>query len=223
MRRLFPLGFFFLSLTLGCSWLLAQDEANLASGPKVGANLPSSFDCYNVNGEAEGKFRSLVTKFYPQPSVFVFVRENPEEKDGALPDLLKKLDDAMDQFKEEGLKATVIYLSDAARNSTDTKETEPANLVAEAQAREALYKRLANRATGVKNVVIACYGAEGPKGYNLNPKAEVTALFTLKHKVAANFAFEAGKLTPEDADRIVGAVRKALRPDEKADAKGAKG
>jgi hypothetical protein len=221
MRRLLPLGFF--CLTLSCSWLVAQDEEKLASGPKVGTNLPSSFDCYNANGEAEGKFRSLVTKFYPHPSVFVFVRENAEEKDGAVPELLKKLDDAMDQFKDDGLKATVIYLSDAARSSADTKETDPAKLVAEAQARDALYKRLANRAMGVKNVIIACYTAEGPKGYQLNPSAEVTALFTLKHKVAANFAFEAGKMTPEDGDRIVSAVRKALRPDEKAGAKGAKG
>ncbi len=217
MRRLFPIGLFF--LTLSCSWLLAQDETP-GSGPKVGAVLPSSFDCYNANGEAEGKFRSLVTAFYPHPSVFVFVKESPDEKDGALPELLKKLDDAMDQFKVDGVKATVIYLSNAARNSTDTKETEPAKLVAEAQAREALYKRLASRAMGVKNVVVACYGAAGPKGYGLNPKAEVTVLFTLKHKVAANFAFEAGKLTPEDADRVVRVVREALRPTKKAGAKG---
>lgn len=221
MRRLFPIGLFFLALT--CSWLPAQDGASLASGPKVGAVLPSSFDCYNVNGEAAGKFRSLVTVFYPHPSIFVFVRENAEEKDGALPELLKKIDDAMDQFKNEGLKATVIYLSDAARNSTNTKESDPAKLVAEAQAREALYKRLASRAMGLKNVVVACYGAEGPKGYNLNPMAEVTVLFTLKHKVEANLAFEAGKLQASDAERVFDMVRETLRPAKKKDVKKANG
>ena len=80
----------------------------------------------------------------------------------------------------------------------------------EAVARDALAKRLEERAEKLKNVVVAYFPSEGPKGYNINPKAEVTVLFYVKHKVLANFAFAEGKMTPDDVSKIIKTVNDAL-------------
>ena len=86
----------------------------------------------------------------------------------------------------------------------------PKKIVDEAIARDALAKRLGERAEKLKHVVVAYLPAEGPKDYHINPKAEVTVLFYSKHKVLANFAFPEGKMMAGDVDNIIRAVDEAL-------------
>lgn len=87
--------------------------------------------------------------------------------------------------------------------------------IEEAIKRAALLGRMEGRAAKLKNVAVGIFPENGPKGYGLAKDAAVTVIFYRKHKVEANFAYPAGKLTEEEADRIVRAIEMMLRGDEK--------
>ncbi len=215
--------------------LPAEDE--LKSGPQVGAFLPGPFECVVFNDKqtktpkedkevpppkskelAKKRLHCPVCDFGLNPTVMVVAREMEEGKAGPLQALLKKLDEAADKHQDRYLSSFVVFLSPDARSSaTDPKEEDPAKLVAEAMAREALYARLDDlvQKMDFKHLVVACHHAAGPKGYNFSDKAEVTVVFYVKHKVVANFAFAQGKLTEESIGPILEKVDEALTAGKK--------
>jgi hypothetical protein len=202
-----------ISLSLGMTFLVLNGllfaQEQIQSGIKVGDVLPGPFDAFNINGKkAKGRQHCLVCDYGLNPVVMVFAREPADGKDGPLMSLLSKLDMAVSRHAEENsLGSFVVFLSPDGHNSANTTgEEDPKKIVDEAIARDALTKRLEVRADKLKDVVVAYYPAEGPKGYNINPKAEVTVLFYKKHKVLANFAFAEGKMTTEDVDKIIQTV-----------------
>jgi hypothetical protein len=180
----------------------------LKSGPQAGQLVPGSFAPFNLNGPiGKGRYHCLVCDYKLNPVVMVFARERADGKDKTVSDLLQRLDQALAKDQEGYLKSFVVYLSPAAASSvTDAKITDPDRLVAEAAARDALLDRLAARATKLKHVVVSTYPAAGPRGYNLNPKAEVTVILYVKHKVTNNFAFGEGALNEKGIDEILQAV-----------------
>jgi hypothetical protein len=194
--------------------LAAQEGGEkLQSGIKVGDVLPGPFDVFTINGKvAKGRQHCLVCDFGLDPVVMVFAREPEAGKDGALSALLGKLDEAVSRHADKyALASSVIFLSpDGQSSATNPAEQDTKKLVEEARARDALVKRLEERADKLKNVVVAFMPAEGPKDYHINPKAEVTVLFYIKHKVLANFAFAEGAMTPADVDAILKAVDESL-------------
>jgi hypothetical protein len=190
------------------------------SGLKVGEVLPGPFDAFNINGpKGKGRQHCIVCEFGLNPVVMVFAKEPADGKDGPLMALLAKLDDAVSRHAEShSLASSVIFLSPDARNSANNAgEQDPKKLVEEALGRDALAKRLEARADKLKNVIVAFIPAEGPKGYQINPKADVTVLFYLKHKVLAIFAFPEGKLTNDDVDGIVKTVDSTLAKKKPAE------
>jgi hypothetical protein len=210
----------FIGLTLFVlGGLFAQEGgAKIQSGVKVGDVLPGPFDAFNVNGKtAKGRQHCLVCDFGLSPVVMVFAREPAEGKDGPLMSLLSKLDEAVGRYVDDrGLESCAVFLSpDAYSSANNAGEQNTKKIIDEAVARDALAKRLEERAEKLKNVVVAYYPADGPKGYNINPKAEVTVLFYVKHKVLANFAFAEGKMTPDDVAKIIKTVDDALAKRKK--------
>jgi hypothetical protein len=195
---------FGLTLFLVAGWLAAQEEGEkLKSGLQKDEVLPGPFDAFNVNGKkAKGRQHCLVC-------------ENGLQ-DGPLTALLAKLDEAVSRHADgHFLGSFAVFLSPHALNSANNaEEKDTKKIVEETIARDALIKRLEGRAENLKNVVIACYPAEGPKDYKINPKAEVTVLFYKKHKVLANFSYPEEKLTEAEADKIVKTVDEALANDE---------
>jgi hypothetical protein len=192
--------------------LLSQPGEKLKSGPQPGAVLPGPFPAINVNGEAKGRPRCLVTFFGPHPTVLVFAREPAEGKEGALAELLKKLDAFVAKHRARDLRGGVIFLSGDARDIVgNPNEQDQAKLVEEAQAREALILRLEPRAKDLKEVIVACHQAL-PK-YMINDKAEVTVIYYRKQQVEANWAFAPAQLKSEDVDAILKTVDK-LAPKE---------
>src|ERR1700730_12981751 len=134
MSRTFALSL--VSLLLGGVLLTAQDAG---SGPKEGAFLPKPFGCYNFNVGHKGKFHCLVCDYGLNPVVLVFAREPEKDKDTALNALLKRLDDATNEFKKQQVKAAVVFLSaDAQSSATNPAESDPKKLVEEAKNRDAL-------------------------------------------------------------------------------------
>ena len=62
----------------------------------------------------------------------------------------------------------------------------------------------------LRNVISACYPAEGPKGFNINPKAEITILFLERFKVLENYSYPPDGMQMKDVKMIVDRVRTEL-------------
>ena len=188
-----------------CVSITRSQDAALKYGPQPGTVLSGPFDAFVINGKvAAGRQHCLICENALNPAVLVFAREPEADKDAALGELLKKLDDAVERHKQAYLGGFLVFLSPDARSSV----TEPASedidkLLEETKKRNDLYARLEERAKPLKYLVVAAYPAEGPKGYNIDPKAEVTVVFYQKLKVTANWAFAAEKMTAMDVDAIV--------------------
>lgn len=193
-----------------------KEDKAFVSGPQPGAVLPGSFDVYNINGSHKGKYHCLVCEYGHDPAVMIFVREPEMEKEGAIPLLLQKVEAAVEDHKESYLRGFVVYLSPAARSSATEKTVEePDKLVKEAMERDALQARLDAQAENYKNIVLSYHPMEGPKGYAIHPKAEVTVVFYKKLKTLNNFAFETGKMTEANVKTIMDTVEKTLRDAKK--------
>ena len=231
MRRfhVLSLSFFLLSVSL----LVGQDEGKLKSGPKTGEFIPGPFESFNVNGPMKGRPHCFVCKFALDPSVLIFTKEPAEGKDDAFNEFLKQLDEVATEFEHRNFSAGVVVLSPDARDSTNNikeADLEKLNelakkdpdelaklmsaraklLIDEAVAREKLYERLKKRAEPYKNVVMGYFLEEGPKKFNINPKAEVTIVFYERLKVSDSWAFGPGEFQGKDVEAIVKKVRESL-------------
>lgn len=223
---------------VGCSFLLAQDDDKIKSGPKVGAALPKPFEVFNVNGPAKGRPRCLVCKFALSPSVLIFVRKPAEDKDKpvewdkAFTELLRQFDKVALEFEETNFSAGVVVISPDARDSTNNaqagsvgdltkdldKDSDEAaqrirvqakKLIDEAISRANLLKGLTERTGGLKHVVVG-FVPEVPKDFEINPKAEVTIIFYERIRVTGIYAYGPGAMRETDVKMIVDRVRKAL-------------
>ncbi len=199
---------------LVCSIALATCLASVESGdakfPQPGSKIPGTFTPINVNGMFEGKPHCLVSHFGLNPVVMVFVREAGAGKDQAVvEELLKKLDDDAERLQERSFGAFVVFLSPDA-NISSPKEENANKLVEETLARQALHARLKARTEKLKNVPAAYYASEGPKGYDISPKNEVTAYFCRQHEVIAGFTFAPGAMKSADVDAIIKKVNDTL-------------
>jgi hypothetical protein len=161
----------------------------------------------------------------------IFARDHKDEKSKdvkELANLLNKIDEDVAKDKEVTgtLRAFVVFLSPVGTDSvieTELGKTKDADkfdlgeLVKLSIDRKKLIERLDKGASELKNAVVGYYAQEGPKGYNINPKAEVTVVLYANFKVQATFAFEEGQLTAKAVDEIMAAVKK-LKGKAKASA-----
>jgi hypothetical protein len=207
-----------LVLLAGCSLLVAQGEAKVQSGPEKGALMPKAFECFNVNGPAKGRPHCLVCKSALYPAVLIFAAEPIEGKDEAFTELLTKLDAVAADFEERNFLVGVVILSPDARDSTNNAgEQDAAMIINETVKREKLIERLSKRAQNLKHVIIGAYPQDGPilresppKGYKLNPKAEITVLFYERMKIIEKYAYAPGTLESRHVEAMVKRVREAL-------------
>lgn len=194
--------------------LRAGDE--LKSGPQPGDLLPVSFSPFNINGKFAGRYHCLVCENDSNPVVVVFAREPAEEKDEALCDLLKKLDEAVERHQKSQLGSFLVVLSPAAK-VTDSKEEDTDKLIAQTAAWEALLEKLKAQAEGLKSTVLATFPRVGPKGYKIHAKAEVTVIIYDRYKVVANLAY--AEFQSSDVATIINkideVVGKGKKPNKK--------
>ncbi len=205
----------------------AGAQEKLKSGPQVGQFIPGAFAPLNVNGKfgkkvedgktTPGRHHCLLCDYELRPVVMIFARQPKDDK--AFTDLLKRVDQAIDKDKAftDTLASFVVFLSPAAVDSVteamlpeDKRTKDPKTLVDQSMARQALFKELDERAAQLKHVTVTCFPPDGPKGYDLNPKAEVTVVLYVNFKVRANFAFAEGELTPKAVDEVLAAVQQLV-------------
>jgi len=104
--------------------------------------------------------------------------------------LVKKVDEATAKHKKQELGSFVIFL-----DKSDEMEKK-VSAFAEKQ--------------GIKETVLALDNPAGPKGYDIAKEAQVTVLLYVGRQVKANFAFEKGKLTLADVEKVMKELPKLL-------------
>jgi hypothetical protein len=166
--------------------VVAADE--LKSGPAAGQKLPGPFHPLNVTGEDAGKKACLYCKNGDNPVAAVFARN---ADDPNLQKLIKALDAATEANAKAEMGSFVVYLS--ADETLETKLRE--------QAKKA----------DLKQIILSIEPPEGPSKYNIAREADVTVLLYKDRTVVANFAFEKGKLTAKDVERILADIAKLTK------------
>jgi hypothetical protein len=104
--------------------------------------------------------------------------------------LVKKVDEATRKNRKSEMGSFVIFLDKSDETEQKVKD------FAEKQ--------------GIKETVLALDNPAGPRGYNIAKEASVTVLLYTGRKVKANFAFEKGKLTAADVDKVLKELPKIL-------------
>jgi 16S rRNA C967 or C1407 C5-methylase (RsmB/RsmF family) len=116
----------------------------------------------------------------------VFAREvNP-----GLTGLVKKLEAATQKHSDCSFRAVVVLLSDDDKMEGKLKE-----LVEKEK---------------LKKLVLTLDSPQGPPKYKIAKDADVTVILYDKKKVKKNFAYEKGKLTDQDVDAVLVAVKEIL-------------
>ncbi len=117
------------------------------------------------------------------------------EVSGPLTSLVKKIDEATAKNSKAKMGSFIVFLSDEEKFDTKLKE-------------------LADK-EGLKNIIVTVMStASGPPDYSVSKDASVTVVLYNKRKVEANYAFEKGKLTDKDVEKIVGDLSKILPKDK---------
>jgi hypothetical protein len=219
--------------------LAAQDAVK--SGPQKGDLIPGTFHPFNVSGKfgiqrdmkgeivQHGRHHCLVCDFGLKPVALIFAHEPQATKDEAFLELLKKLEAVMAKDHDSLYRGCVVFLSPHAASSVyegdvpeDKRNTDTKLLQAEALKRQELTDHLEKFAVPFKNFVVAHYPEPGPESFKLSEKAEVTVILYIKHRVAANFAFGPGQLTPQAIEQVARAAAELIGRGKKEDDKAEK-
>jgi hypothetical protein len=159
----------------------AQAQSGIAVGDSVRA-----FNPQHVTGPDAGKSACLVCANGEKPVIAIFARE----VDDGLTNLIRQVEEATRKNKKANLAAFTIFLD----KSEETEER---------------VKKLGDTLE-LRETVLALDNPAGPKGYNLAKDANVTVLLYVNRKVRAKYAFEKGKMTNADIEKILRDLPKIL-------------
>ncbi len=156
----------------------------VSSGPAAGEKVPA-LQVFDATGENADKEVDYAAERKGRPTVYLFVRA--DKFDRPMNRFMKTLDGAVQKDFPDAYVVAVWLTDDAAK----TKELLPR----------------VQRSVGYGATALTCFtgGAEGPKGWNVNGDAHLTAVLANKGKVAATFGYRSVNETD------VPAVRDALR------------
>ena len=160
----------------------AQD---VVSGPAKGEKVPA-LKVFDATGENADKEVDYAAQRKDKPTVYLFVRA--DRFDRPMNRFMKTLDGAVKKdFADTYVVA--VWLTD---NAAKTKELLPR----------------VQQSVNYEATALTCYagGAEGPKGWNVNADAHLTAVLANKGKVAATFAYRS--LNETDVPAVRDAVKK---------------
>jgi hypothetical protein len=172
------------ALVLFASSAFAED---VKSGPQVGEKVPGPFHPLNINGEMAGKKHCLFCQNGQNPVAMIFARSADENTIN----LIKKVEEATSKNSNAKMGSFVVFLS-------DDKDL------------EGKLKEVAEK-TGLKNCVLSIDNPAGPKGYNVNEKADVTVVLYSERNVKANHSFGKGELNSKAIDAVISDVSKIVK------------
>jgi hypothetical protein len=200
---------------LTASWLASTGRAaaaEIVSGPQPGKDkdvrIPGTFSPLIINGQWKDgndkpvdRHHSLVAEFGLRPVVLVFVRSYADE---ATFTFLKKLDARVAQHKDDLLKGGVVFLCfDDKRSKADV---DAKDLLTVAKEKEDILAQLKDKVQGLKSLSAGVFAPDGPAGWKLNKKADVTIVFYERFMVRKSLAFEKGDLDDKTSAAVLAAI-----------------
>jgi uroporphyrinogen-III synthase len=111
-----------------------------------------------------------------------------------------------------GLTSLVKKLEQTTADSS-TKAGAFVVLMTDDEKAETKLKELAEK-ENLKKVVLLLDNPAGPSDYKIAKEADVTVLLYEKKEVKKNFAFEKGKFTDKDADKIAAAMKELTKAEK---------
>src|SRR5579875_253583 len=186
--------------------VLAAADAPL----KEGGNLPGSFHPYNVTGPHKQHFHCPVSEHGLEPMVLIFYK-NVDFSD-PLPNLLKRLDTAIDKNPDTRLGAFVTFLPDNLPDVVGSKENDPDTNSKNDDARLEMEKKIEQNAADMKlkHVVLGLDTKSDVAKYQLNDDNLITVVLYVKLKIVAVYALPKSDFTDAAVEKIMNDVADKL-------------
>ena len=167
---------------------LAVAAEKLESGLAKGAKVPA-FNVKDVTGpNKDGDELCYRCRYGNQPVVTIFAKEMTEE----VAALTKELDSVVAKNRDQKMAGFVVLISsDPAKAAASLEKT----------AKDKKIEQLP---------LTTFKGTTGPKGYNLNDKADVTVMMWVESTVKVSEGFNKGGLTKEAIAKLVADTKQIL-------------
>jgi hypothetical protein len=163
----------------------AQD---IASGPEKGKAVPA-LKVYDVTGAHKDKEVDYAAERKDRPTVYLLVRA--DKFDRPMNRFMKTLDDTLVKDFKDAYVVAVWLTEDADK----TKEFLPR----------------VQQSVGYQQTALTCFtgnAKDGPKDWNVNADAHITAVLANKQKVSATFGYNT--INETDVNGVVAALKKVL-------------
>ena len=144
---------------------------------------------FDATGPNKGKEVDYAAERKQKPTIYIFIQA--EKWDRPMARFLRELDGAL-QKQNEDSSVVAVWLTD---NPDKTKE----------------YLPVAQQSLQYQKTALTCFTGEkaGPKDWNINALAHLTAVVTTKGKVASTFGYRS--INETDAPAVQNAYTKALK------------
>jgi hypothetical protein len=174
--------------------------------PSPGTTVPRSFSPlvingpWKANGEPVDRYHSVVCHFGLKPVVLLFARD---AKDDAVFDFLKRLEAKVTANKDVYLGGCVVFL--AHDDQRDRADLPAKDLIKAANDKEKLVKLLKEKAAtvGLKQVLVGLASKEGPKGFHIKARTDVTVIIYDKHRVVDSKDYKRGEFDEKAAAEVL--------------------
>jgi hypothetical protein len=174
------------------TFLLASSAGgqDVSSGPEQGKKVPA-LKVFAATGPHKDKEVDYAAERKEKPTIYIFIQA--EKWDRPMARFVRKLDDTL-QKKDEDYPVVAVWLTD---HPDKTKA----------------YLPIAQQSLRFQKTVLTCFTGEqaGPKDWNINSDAHVTAVVTAKGTVASTFGYRS--INETDAPAVLDAYKKALQKE----------
>jgi hypothetical protein len=188
-----------------------KDEGGL----KVGSNLPGTFHPYNVTGPHKQRFHCLISEHGLDPMVMIFCK-NVDFAD-PLPNLLKRLDAAIDKKPDTSLGAFAVFLPDELPDTAGSNDQEQDKNNKNDDARLELAKKIEQNGSDMKlkHVILCLDNKSDVAKYKLADDNLITVVLYKRLKVVAVHALPKSDFTDAAVEKIMADVADKLSAKRK--------
>ena len=159
----------------------------VSSGPDSGKKVPP-LKVFVATGPHKDKEADYAAKRKEKPTIYLLIQAN--QWDRPMARFVRKLDQALQKDNDDGV-LVAVWLTDDPEKTKD-------------------YLPVAQEALMLQKTILACFSGDkaGPKDWNLNRDASLTAVVATKGKVSSTFGYRS--INETDAPAVRDAYHKAL-------------
>jgi hypothetical protein len=160
----------------------------IESGLEKGASVPP-FYVKDVTGPAkDGDELCYRCRFGGQPVVTIFAKEMTDE----VAALTKELDGVVAKNRDQKMAGFVVLMTDDVKKASASLKT-------------------AAEKNKIEQLPLTTFeGTDGPQGYKINPKADVTVMMWVEGKVKVSRGFNKGELSKDAISKVSAETKQIL-------------